>query len=115
MPLSANDNLPLLKGTLDLLVLKTLSWGPMHGFGIATWLEGRSASALDVDDSALYQSLHRLEGRGFVDAEWGVTENNRKARYYRLTRDGRQHLKRETAVWARYAAAVGDILAAERA
>lgn len=113
MPPSTPDNLPLLKGTLDLLVLKTLSWGPMHGFGIAMWLEERSRSALGVDDSALYQSLHRLEGRGFVEAEWGVTENNRKARFYRLTRAGRQQLKREAAVWVRYAATVGDILTTE--
>ncbi|HTJ21216.1 MAG TPA: PadR family transcriptional regulator [Gemmatimonadaceae bacterium] len=106
-------SLPLLKGTLDLLILKTLSWGPMHGFGIASWLEVRSGRALGVDDSALYQSLHRLEARNLVDAEWGVTENNRKARYYRLTRAGRQHLKREASVWLRYTQAVGAILTAE--
>ena len=105
-------NLPLLKGTLDLLVLKTLSWGPMHGFGIASWLEQRSEHTLGVDDSALYQSLHRLEGRGLVDAEWGVTENNRKARYYRLTRKGKQQLERETSTWLRYTETVGAILAA---
>lgn len=110
-----DSNLPLLKGTLDLLILKTLSWGPMHGFGIASWLEARSGRALGVDDSALYQSLHRLEGRGLVDAEWGVTENNRNARYYKLTRAGRQHLKREASVWLRYTQTVGAILAAETA
>ena len=108
-------NLPLLKGTLDLLVLKTLSWGPMHGFGIASWLEQRSGRMLGVDDSALYQSLHRLEGRGLVDAEWGVTENNRKARYYRLTRGGRLHLKRETSTWLQYTETVGAILTARTA
>ncbi|MGE5100746.1 MAG: PadR family transcriptional regulator, partial [Deltaproteobacteria bacterium] len=95
--------------------LKTLSWGPMHGFGIALWLETRSKSTLGVDDSALYQSLHRLEGRGLVEAEWGVSENNRKARYYQLTRAGRQHLKRETSTWLRYTQAVGAILAAQTA
>ena len=109
------DELPLLKGTLDLLILKTLSWGPMHGFGIAMWLEQRSRSALGVDDSAMYQSLHRLEARGLAEGEWGLTEKNRKARYYRLTRSGREHLKRQSSVWMRYAAAVGDILGAERA
>ena len=115
-PASADDaNLPLLKGTLDLLILKTLSWGPMHGFGIGSWLEQRSDRLLGVDDSALYQSLHRLEGRGLVDAEWGVTENNRKARYYRLTRAGRQHLKREMSIWQRYAETVGAILTAQHA
>ncbi|HEX8943562.1 MAG TPA: PadR family transcriptional regulator [Gemmatimonadaceae bacterium] len=112
---SADADLPLLKGTLDLLILKTLSWGPMHGFGIALWLETRSNSTLGVDDSALYQSLHRLEGRGLVEAEWGVSENNRKARYYQLTRAGRQHLKRETSTWLRYTQAVGAILAAQTA
>ena len=106
------DNaLPLLKGTLDLLVLKTLSWGPMHGFAIASWLEERSGGELDVDDSALYQALHRLEGRGLVDAAWGVTENNRKARYYRLTTAGRAHLRAEADTWERYARVVGGVLA----
>jgi PadR family transcriptional regulator len=110
----SDTSLPLLKGTLDVLILKTLSWGPMHGFGIAAWLESQSGGALGIDDSALYQSLHRLEGRRFVEAEWAVTENNRKARYYRLTRDGRQHLKREMSVWQRYSETVGAILAAQR-
>ena len=105
----------LLQGTLDLIVLKTLSWGPMHGFGIASWLEARSGRMLGVDDSALYQSLHRLEGRDLVEAEWGVTENNRKARYYRLTRSGRQHLKRESSVWQRYTQADSGNLSAESA
>src|SRR5829696_515266 len=81
----ASDALPLLKGTLDLLVLKTLSWTEMHGFGISSWLERQSGGALTVDDSALYQALHRLEERGHVSARWGMTENNRRARYYRLT------------------------------
>ena len=111
----AGESLPLLKGTLDLLILKTLSWGPMHGFGIALWLDERSSGALGVDDSALYQSLHRLEGRGLVDAEWGMTENNRKARYYKLTRAGRQQLRSDASIWMRYANAVGAILTAERA
>ena len=97
---------------LDLLVLKTLSWGPMHGFGISSWLETQSAGALGVDDSALYQALHRLEGRGYVEAEWGVTENNRRARYYRLTAAGRAHLRAESAQLARYAEALTSILAA---
>ena len=106
----SDDALPLLKGTLDLLVLKTLSWGPMHGFGIASWLEQYSGGALDVDDSALYQALHRLEGRALVDAEWGVSENNRKVRYYRLTAAGRQRLMGETATWLRYTQTVSAIL-----
>jgi PadR family transcriptional regulator len=109
-----NDNLPLLKGTLDLLVLKALSWGPQHGYGITTWLESRSAGALGVDDSALYQALHRLEGKGLVEAEWGVTENNRRARYYDLTRAGKRYLRDESDLWARYTASVSAILALAR-
>ena len=106
------DQLSLVKGTLDVLVLKTLSWGAMHGFEITSWLEDRSGGALDVEDSALYQALHRLEERGLVVAEWGVTENNRRARYYTLTRAGRAHLREETSRWLRYTATVSDILGA---
>ena len=106
------DQLSLVKGTLDILVLKTLSWGAMHGFEITSWLEDRSGGTLDVEDSALYQALHRLEERGLVAAEWGMTENNRRARYYSITRDGRAHLRAETTRWLRYTATVSDILAA---
>ena len=102
--------LPVVKGTLDLLVLKTLAWGPMHGFEVARWLESRSGGTITLDDSGLYQSLYRLEGQGLIGAEWGVTENNRRARYYRVTRAGRTHLRREAAVWTEYAAAVTAIL-----
>jgi transcriptional regulator len=105
------DSLPLLKGTLDLLVLKALSFGPSHGYGIATWLESRSGGALGVEDSALYQSLHRLEAKQLVEAEWGVTENNRRARYYRLTARGRKHLATESATWLRYTRSVSRMLA----
>lgn len=104
-------NLPLLKGTLDLLVLKSLSWGAMHGYGIASWLESRSDGSLGVDDSAMYQALQRLEARDLVSAEWGVTVTGRKARFYRLTTHGRQHLKQEMAVWLRYTRSVSGILA----
>ena len=106
------DALPLVKGTLDMLVLKALSWTPMHGFEITSWLEARSGGALGVQDSALYQALHRLEERGLVTAEWGVTANNQRARYYRLTKAGRAHLAAETKQWVRYAATVTDILTA---
>ena len=105
-----DDALPLLKGTLDLLVLKALTWGEMHGFGISAWLETNSDGALGVDDSALYQALHRLEGRGFVGADWGVTENNRRARYYRLTAAGKRHLKAQTDTWLRYTETVTAVL-----
>jgi transcriptional regulator len=87
----------LLKGTLDVLVLKTLSWGPMHGFEITRWLEDRSGGRLDVTDAALLQALHRLEARGLLLGEWGVTENERRARYYRLSTAGRAALRSESA------------------
>ena len=102
--------LPVVKGTLDVLVLKALSWTPMHGFEITCWLEDRSGGTLGIDDSALYQALQRMEARGLVAAEWGVTGNNRRARYYRVTDAGRAYLEAETARWVRYAATVTGIL-----
>jgi len=107
---AADDQLPLIKGTVDLLVLKAVSFGPTHGFGIALWLEEHSGGSLAIDDSAMYQVLHRIEAKGYVTAEWGVTENNRKARYYRLTSAGRKHLRTETAIWLRYTSSVTTIL-----
>lgn len=104
------EALPLVKGTLDVLVLKALTWTPMHGFEITQWVEARSGGALDVRDSALYQALHRIEDRGLVVAEWGVTENNQRARYYKITKAGRAHLTAETRQWVRYANTVTDIL-----
>jgi PadR family transcriptional regulator PadR len=106
----APEQTPFVKGTVDLLVLKALSWGPMHGFGISLWLEGQSSGSLSMDDSAMYQVLHRLEENELVSAEWGLSENNRKARYYRLTANGRKHLKRETDTWLRSSASVTSIL-----
>ena len=105
-----NETLPLLKGTLDLLVLKSLTWGPEHGYGMATWLEQHSDGLLGVEDSALYQALHRLEGRGLIEAEWGITENNRRARYYKLTTAGRARLRKETETWLQYTSSVTSIL-----
>jgi transcriptional regulator len=95
-----------------MLVLKALSWIPMHGFEITAWLEARSGGALDVRDSALYQALHRLEARGLATADWGVTENNQRARYYGLTKAGRAQLAAGTGQWVRYATLVTDILTA---
>ena len=103
-------SLPLIKGTLDVLVLKSLTWGPQHGFGIACWLEERSHGVLGVDDSALYQALQRMEERGLVAAEWGLTENNRRARFYTTTTAGRQQLRAQTSSWLRYSDAVTGIL-----
>src|SRR5919112_4145910 len=104
------DSLPLVKGTVDLLVLKALSWSPMHGFGISSWLETQSKGSVDIDDSAMYQVLHRLEERERVDAEWAVTENNRRARYYRITPEGRRYLRTETEAWLRRSKSVTQIL-----
>jgi transcriptional regulator len=109
------DALSLVKGTLDILVLKALSWSPMHGFEITRWLEERSAGALEVADSALYQAVYRLEERGLVKADWGITENNRRARYYEITPSGRRHLAEETARFLRYAQTVSGILTAPQA
>lgn len=106
------DPMPLIKGTLDVLVLKALSWGPMHGFEITCWLEDRSESQIAVDDSALYQALHRMEERDLIAGEWGVTENNRRARFYKMTSTGRAHLKAESANLVRYASTVTSILEA---
>jgi transcriptional regulator len=102
--------LPVLKGTLDMLVLKALSEGAKHGFGIALWLETQSNGTVDLDDSITYQVLHRLEGRGFVEAQWKMTENKRRARVYKLTRAGRAHLAAETRTWLRYSESVTAIL-----
>jgi transcriptional regulator len=103
----------LLKGTLDLLVLKALSSGKMHGYGIALWLERVSNGRLGVEDSAIYQALQRLRGRGLIEASWGTSENNRRARYYALTRTGSQQLSAEAATWQEYADSVMSILAGE--
>jgi PadR family transcriptional regulator, regulatory protein PadR len=104
------ESLTVMKGTLDVLVLKALAWAPMHGFEITAWLEARSGGRLEVDDSALYQALYRMEQRGLIGAEWGVTENNRRARYYRVTASGRAYLRAETERWLEYAETVTGIL-----
>lgn len=104
--------LPVLKGTLDLLVLRALNWTPMHGYEIVSWLEQAGNGALEFDDSALYQAVYRLEERGLLAAEWGVTENNRRARYYKLTPAGRAFLRAEMKNWMQYAEAVSSILRA---
>ena len=102
----------LLKGTLDVLVLKALSWGPMHGFEIASWLEDRSDQRLSITDAALLQALHRMEARGLVIADWGVTENDRQARYYRMTSRGKAHLRAESKALSDHIGALSAILTA---
>ena len=106
----ARDPIDMLHGTLDVLVLKTLSWGPMHGYGISRWIEERTRGVLEIEDAALYKSLHRLERGGSIEAEWGVSENNRKAKFYRLTVRGRQQLRAESNIWRQYAAAIFSVL-----
>ena len=102
--------LPLVQGTLDLLVLRTLSAGPMHGYGIATLVHERTGGELAIEDAALYQALHRLDRQGLVDAEWGPSENNRRARYYALTAAGRRRLREQTANWRRHSRAIEAVL-----
>jgi len=109
------QDLDLLRGTLDLLILKTLSWGPMHGYAVLRSLERVTGDRLQVDEGALYPALHRMEQKGWLEAEWGITERNRKAKYYRLTRTGRQALAAEHRKWARYTEAVGMVLTAQGA
>ena len=96
----------ILRGTLDLLVLQALSWGTNHGYGVARWIEFATADALEVGEGTLYPALHRLEERGWIAAEWGASENNRRAKFYSLTAKGRAQLSVETENWRRYAAAV---------
>ena len=108
---TAADNLDLLQGTLDVLILKTLSWGPRHGYAVARWIHDVSGDVLRVEEGALYPALHRLERRGWIESEWGLSENNRRAKYYQLTPLGRQQLGTKATVWAQYAAAVSRVLA----
>src|ERR671936_98676 len=93
----AREPLGLVQGTVDVLILKTLTWSAMHGYGISQWIRQRSDGALALEDAALYQALHRLERKGWIDAEWGLSENNRKAKFYRITRDGRKQLQSDVA------------------
>jgi PadR family transcriptional regulator PadR len=105
-----DETLDLLQGTLGVLILRTLTWAPMHGYGISQWIRARTDDALTVQDAALYQALRRMERRGWIDAQWGVSENNRRARYYRLTDEGRRQLAAQTSTWRRYAEAVFKVL-----
>jgi transcriptional regulator len=104
------SDLQLLQGTLDVLVLKSLAREARHGYAIARWLHETTDSALQVEDRALYVALHRMEARGWLESEWGVSENNRRAKYYALTSAGRKQLKTESARWTRYAEAVFKVL-----
>jgi PadR family transcriptional regulator PadR len=107
---SSAEELDLLKGTLDVMILKALSWGPMHGFGVAKWIRLTTDELLTIEDSALYPALHRMEHRGLIAADWKVTENKRRAKYYTLTTTGRQQLRARVSSWDRYARAVTKVV-----
>jgi PadR family transcriptional regulator PadR len=103
-------SIDILQGTLDMLVLKAVSLTPMHGYNVLAWLRQRTDGELLLEDAALYPALHRLEARGLIDSEWGVSENNRRAKYYRLTTAGRRSLRAERDSWTRYVALVAKIM-----
>ena len=109
------NDLELIRGTFDLILLRTLSWEPMHGLGVLRWIEQTSGQRLQIEEGALYPALHRLEQKKWLTAEWGYTENNRRAKYYRLTALGRKQLVAEVSRWSRYTEAVAMILAADGA
>jgi transcriptional regulator len=100
----------LVPGTLDMLILKAVANGPLHGYAVAEWIHDRSREVLKVDEGALYPALHRLELRGLVASEWGVSGNNRRAKFYRLTKAGRAHLGFEKERWARLSSAIGFVM-----
>ena len=102
----------IVRGTLDLLILRAVSWGPVHGYAVARWIAQATSDTLNIEEGTLYPALHRLHERGLIAAEWGVTENNRRARYYGVTSAGRAHLRAETARWLRYSQMVSGILTA---
>jgi transcriptional regulator len=108
--MAQSGDLALLQGTLDVLVLKALVFGPRHGYAVASWIRDTSNETLNVEDRALYVALHRLEDRGWVESEWGLSDNNRKAKYYELTQRGRTQLRAETTRWTTYAEAVFKVL-----
>jgi len=106
----SKSSLDLLHGTVAVLILKALTWGPMHGYDVSRTIRQRSEGALGLEDAALYQALHRLEKKGWIEAEWGVSENNRRARFYRLSDEGRRQLETEVSSWRAYVEAVSKVL-----
>jgi transcriptional regulator len=107
---SSKSQLDLVRGTLDVLILKALAWGSLHGYAITELIRRQTDDALLVEEGTLYPALWRLENKGLVEGEWGLSSNNRKAKYYRLTAEGRRHLRKETQTWDAYAAAVSKLL-----
>jgi transcriptional regulator len=108
----SKDSLELLRGTVDVLILKALSWGPQHGYAIARWIRQRTDNAMLIEEGALYPALYRLEGQDLIEASWGTSDNNRRAKFYKLTAKGRRRLQSDAETWDRYAAAVGRVLRA---
>jgi PadR family transcriptional regulator PadR len=106
----ADSDLELLQGTLDLLVLKALIFGPRHGYAVARWVRETTDDDLRIEEGALYTALHRMEKRRWIEAEWGLSDSNRKAKYYQLTAQGRRQLRVQTDLWTRYAQAVFKVL-----
>lgn len=102
--------LPLLQGTVDVLILRALAWSSMHGYAITTWIRERADDDLAVEDAALYQALHRLERKGLVSSEWGISDNNRRAKFYAIAKTGRQHLRTEVVELRRYFDALFRVL-----
>jgi len=109
------EDLDLLRGTLDLLILKTLSWGPMHGLAVLRWIEQVTDQRLQITEGALYPALHRMEQKGWLDADWGYSDRNREAKFYKLTAAGRRQLTAELSKWSRYTEAVNVVIAAQGA
>ncbi len=109
-----SDTTELLQGTLDLLILKAVSLGPLHGYGVLLRIQQISQNRLQIQQGSLYPALYRLEHQGLITSEWGESENKRKAKYYRLTADGRRRLKEETTYWRRFSEAIGFVLEAVR-
>src|SRR3954452_8063823 len=108
-------NSGLLQGTLELLVLKTLSWGPMHGYGIASWIEQATGDVLRVEEGSLYPALYRMTRKGWIAGKWGVSENNRRAKFYALTAEGRKQFREQSTGWARFASAVSAAVTTTKA
>ena len=111
----ADTELDLLRGTLDLLILKTLSWGPMHGLAVLRWVEQTTGQRLQITEGALYPALHRMEQKGWLGADWGYTDRNREAKFYKLTAAGRRQLIAELSKWSRYTEAVNLVITAQGA
>jgi transcriptional regulator len=104
----------VLKGAMDVLILKALSWGPMHGYAVSRWIRTVTDSAFDIQEGALYPALHRLEAKRLIDSEWGLSGNNRQAKFYKLTAKGRKQLGVELSTWSRFATAVAKVVSATK-